>query len=164
MIRGIHHIGMYAKNFDAMRHFYKNAFGFVGAGEEMSWTSNPFGDALTGVENAGGRLTTLKGPNCCIEMFEFSSPSPREGGPASPSDLGYTQMSVEVTDIDADMARLEGLGMTFTADKPGDMGFVKSIYGRDPDGNVIELQQIMDDGPLAFHNFAIAAPIAEPVA
>jgi glyoxylase I family protein len=156
MIRGIHHIGMHAKNFDAMRQFYKDAFGFVEIGEEMSWTPNPYGDALMGVKNAGGRLTTLKGPNCCIEMFEFTSPPPRAGGPASPNDHGYTHLSVEVTDIDKDMARLKALGMTFTAEQPGDLGFVKSIYGRDPDGNVIELQQIMDGGPLAFENFEIA--------
>lgn len=157
MIRGIHHIGMHTKNFEAMRKFYKEAFGFVEVGEEMSWTPNPFGDALMGIQNGAGRLITLKGPNCCIEMFEFTSPPPREGGPNQPNDLGYTHLSVECTDIEKDMERLKGLGMTFTAPAPGDLGTVKSIYGRDPDGNVIELQQIMDKGPLAFENFSIAA-------
>jgi catechol 2,3-dioxygenase-like lactoylglutathione lyase family enzyme len=122
----------------------------------MAWEPNPWGDALMGVKNAGGRLITLKGPNCCIEMFEFTSPPPRAGEPNQPNDHGYTHFSVEVTDIEEEMERLKGLGMTFTAEAVGDMGTVKSIYGRDPDGNTIELQQIMDGGPLAFENFAIA--------
>jgi hypothetical protein len=31
--------------------------------------------------------------------------------------------------------------MTFNDRKPVDMGHVKTLYGRDPEGNVIELQQ-----------------------
>lgn len=158
MIRGIHHIGLHSKNFDAMRKFYKDAFGFEEVGEEMRWTPHPYGDALLGVKNASGRLVTLKGANCCVELFEYYSPPPRDAGPAQPNDYGYTHFSVEVTDIEEEFERLKGLGMTFTADAPGDLGTVKSIYGRDPDGNVIELQQIMDNGPLAFENFSIASP------
>jgi glyoxylase I family protein len=154
MIRGIHHIGMHTKNFDAMRQFYKDAFGFVEIGEETSWTQNPRGDALMGVTNGSGRLTTLKGPNCCIEMFEFYTPEPRDCGPALPSDVGYTHFSVEVTGIDDEFERLKGLGMTFTAKRPANIGWVKSIYGRDPDGNTIELQEILDGGPLAFENLS----------
>jgi glyoxylase I family protein len=33
------------------------------------------------------------------------------------------------------------LGMTFGAPQPMDAGHVKSVYGRDPEGNVIEIQQ-----------------------
>jgi catechol 2,3-dioxygenase-like lactoylglutathione lyase family enzyme len=157
MIRGIHHIGMHTKNFDAMRSFYKDALGFEEVGKEMSWTPNARADSLMGIKNGSGRLITLKGPNCSIELFEYYSPPPRDAGPAAPNDLGYTHFSVEVTDIEAEYERMKGLGMTFTAEAPINMGFAKSIYGRDPDGNVIELQQIMDNGPLAFENFSIAA-------
>ena len=156
MIRGIHHIGLHSKNFDAMRTFYKEAFGFEEVGEEMSWTPNDFGDALTGVKNGAARLVTLKAPNCFLELFEWFSPPPREGGPASPNDFGYTHFAVECSDIEADFERLKGLGMTFSIDKPGDLGSVKSVYGRDPDGNVIELQQIMRAGPLALEALSIA--------
>ena len=74
MIRGIHHIGLHSKNFDKMRKFYKDAFGFEEVGEEMSWTPNDFGDALTGVKNSAARLVTLKAPNCFLELFEWFSP------------------------------------------------------------------------------------------
>lgn len=35
----------------------------------------------------------------------------------------------------------EKMGMTFGAPGPIDMGHMKSVHGRDPEGNVIELQQ-----------------------
>ena len=34
--------------------------------------------------------------------------------------------------------------MTFGAPHPMDAGHVKSVYGRDPEGNVIEIQQTAD--------------------
>ena len=145
MIRGIHHIGLHSKNFEAMRTFYKQAFGFEEVGEEISWEATPFGDSLTGVENSSARLVTLKGPNCCIELFEYWSPPPRDCGPAAPNDYGFTHFCLEVTDIEEEYKRLKALGMTFSADAPGDLGVFKSIYGRDPDGNVIELQETTSD-------------------
>jgi catechol 2,3-dioxygenase-like lactoylglutathione lyase family enzyme len=157
MIRGIHHIGMHTKNFDAMRQFYKDALGFEEVGKEASWTANARADSLMGVENCSGRLTTLKGPNCSIELFEYFSPPPRDAGPAAPNDLGYTHIGVEVTDIEAEFERMKALGVTFTADAPVNVGFAKSVYGRDPDGNVIELQQIVETNPLAFENYSATA-------
>jgi len=156
MIRGIHHVAMHARNLDAMRLFYKDAFGFEQVGEEASWTPNPFGDALMGVTNGAGRTVMLKAPNCFLEMFEWVSPAPRHGGPAAPSDLGYTHFSVEVTDIEQEFVRLKGLGMTFTMDRPGDLGDIKSIYGRDPEGNVIELQEVVNREAYAFESLSIA--------
>ena len=44
-------------------------------------------------------------------------------------------------DIEKEFERLKGLGMTFSQPGPIDVGHVKSIYGRDPEGNLIELQQ-----------------------
>lgn len=156
MIRGIHHVAMHARDLDAMRLFYKDAFGFEQVGEEASWTANAFGDALMGVTNGAGRTVMLKAPNCFLEMFEWVSPAPREGGPAQPNDLGYTHFSVEVTDIDAEYERLKGLGMTFSIDRPADLGDIKSVYGRDPEGNVIELQEVVSREAYAFESLGIA--------
>jgi len=50
-----------------------------------------------------------------------------------------------------------------TESAPGDAVPKTGIYGRDPDGNVIELQQTKDTHPLAFENFSIAAERAPEV-
>ncbi len=47
----------------------------------------------------------------------------------------------DVTDIEMEFERLRTVGMTFGEPSPLDVGHVKSIYGRDPEGNVIEIQQ-----------------------
>ena len=41
--------------------------------------------------------------------------------------------------------RLKTLGMTFGQPAPIDVGHVKSIYGRDPEGNLIEIQQTAEN-------------------
>jgi len=48
-----------------------------------------------------------------------------------------------VTDLDAEYARLKAAGMTFHC-PPQSIGMdVRTTYGRDPDGNVIELQEVL---------------------
>ena len=52
-------------------------------------------------------------------------------------------------DIQAEYERLSAAGMRFHC-PPLDMGAVKATYGRDPDGNVVELQEILtEDSPIA---------------
>lgn len=150
MIRGIHHIALHTPHFDAMRQFYREAFGFEQVGPELRWTPTPEGDATIGVKNAAGRTLLVKSKNCHLELFEYFSPPPRAAGPAQPNDYGYTHFCVEVTNIEQEFTRLKGLGMTFTADKPLDLGFAKAVYGRDPDGNVIELQESLESDDRAY--------------
>ena len=69
-----------------------------------------------------------------------------------PYDKGYTHFCVDVTDIEQEFIRLRELGMTFSQPGPIDVGHVKTIYGRDPEGNLIEIQQTIEgkcDFPLA---------------
>ena len=70
-----------------------------------------------------------------------SAPAPSSTRPLRPFDKGYTHFCVDVTDIDREYERLRAVGMTFGHPAPLDAGHVKTIYGRDPEGNVIEIQQ-----------------------
>ena len=72
-----------------------------------------------------------------------------------PFDKGYTHFCVDVTDIEQEYERLKGLGMTFSQPGPIDVGHVKSIYGRDPEGNLIEIPA--DRSALRFPAEQIAA-------
>ena len=154
MIRGIHHIALHTPHFDDQIRFYREAFGFERVGEVLSWEPSQISDDTIGVKNSAARLALMKCKNCYIELFEYHSPPPRPGGPAQPNDYGYTHFAVEVTEIEKEYTRLKALGMTFTADKPTDLGFVKAIYGRDPDGNVIELQQFPETDDCAYGKLA----------
>ena len=58
-------------------------------------------------------------------------------------DHGITHLCLDVSDIDAEYARLKGAGMRFHC-PPQDLGAARATYGRDPDGNVVELQEVME--------------------
>ena len=74
--------------------------------------------------------------------------------PRQPYHRGYTHFALDVVDIDAEYQRLSENGMTFHAPPPSreEMGgsALRAIYGRDPDGNIIELQEIVDPDRVRF--------------
>jgi catechol 2,3-dioxygenase-like lactoylglutathione lyase family enzyme len=141
MIRGIHHVSIHVRNLDRMLKFYREAFGFETVGEEFSWSDNPTLDRILDVPGSAAKGAMLRAGSCYLEMFQFSAPTPRVTDPLRPFDKGYTHFCVDVTDIDQEVKRLQGLGMTFGDRTPVDMGHVKTLYGRDPEGNVIEVQE-----------------------
>ncbi len=96
----------------------------------------------------------LAADNCYLELFHYTSPEPDDSRrPNRPYDHGYTHFCVDVTDIDQEVERLSRLGMRFDRPqgrgKPIDVGIVKAIYGKDPEGNLIELQEAAEQCP--FH-------------
>ena len=65
---------------------------------------------------------------------------------------GYTHMALEVTDGAAVKEQLDGavIPITETVELPGGAVF---FFVRDPDGNVIELQEVLDQSnPIALKN------------
>lgn len=141
MIRGIHHVAVHVHDMERMIGFYREAFGFEVVGEPFSWENSEFIDRIVDVPRSAARGAMLRAGTCYIEMFQYSAPSPTVKRALQPFDKGYTHFCVDVTDIEQEFERLRGLGMTFSQPGPIDVGHVKSIYGRDPEGNLIELQQ-----------------------
>jgi len=134
-------VAVHVRDLDRMLKFYKQAFGFEVVGEEFSWSDNPTLDRILDVPGSAAKGAMLRAGTCYLEMFEFIAPEPKSETPLRPFDKGYTHFCVDVTDIERECTRLQGLGMTFGDRTPVDVGHVKSLYGRDPEGNVIELQQ-----------------------
>jgi glyoxylase I family protein len=145
MIRGIHHVAVHVRDLDRMTKFYRDAFGFEPAGEQFSWRDNALIDQLIDVNGSAAQGIMLRAGCCYIELFQFSAPEPVSTRPLRPFDRGYTHFCVDVTDIEKEIQRLGAIGMSFAQPGPLDVGHVKSIYGRDPEGNVIEIQQTSED-------------------
>ena len=150
MIRGIHHVAVHCRDLDRMIAFYKDAFGFEMVGGQFEWQDAEIVCRLIDVPGSAARGCMLKAGTCYMELFQFSAPEPQSPDPKRPFDKGYTHMCIDVTDIEKEYERLKTLGMTFGHPAPIDMGHVKSVYGRDPEGNVIEIQQTAEvcDFPL----------------
>jgi catechol 2,3-dioxygenase-like lactoylglutathione lyase family enzyme len=124
-----------------MLKFYSQAFGFEVVGEAFSWSDSAVIDRIIDVPGSAARGAMLRAGTCYLEMFQFAAPEPLSVRPLRPFDKGYTHFCVDVTDIEQECERLQALGMSFGDRTPVDAGHVKSLYGRDPEGNVIELQQ-----------------------
>jgi catechol 2,3-dioxygenase-like lactoylglutathione lyase family enzyme len=153
VIRGIHHVAIATANLDRLAAFYTDVFGFRQV-MSTSWSKRPIIDRIIGVEGSAARQIMLQAGNAYLELFEYSAPVglPAPSSP-SPADHGYTHFCIDVVDIDAEYQRLSANGMQFhgpppTTDELGGSS-IRAIYGRDPDGNIVELQEVLDTG-LAF--------------
>ncbi|CAN7226284.1 VOC family protein [Phenylobacterium sp. LjRoot219] len=147
MIRGIHHVAINTPNLDRLVAFYRDVVGFeVVESTGFEWSDSPEIDTIVGIKGSASKVVMLKAANSYIEMFEYQRPAARYADRLNPSDHGYTHICLDVTDVDAEYARLSQNGMTFHAPPTSvEGGRIKTVYGRDPDGNIIELQQLAAD-------------------
>ena len=139
MIRGIHHIALHTPDLERLLRFYRDLIGFEEV-SRASWQGNALIDEVIGVRSSAAKQAMLRAGNVHLELFEYTSPASRAAAPLRPNDHGYTHLCLDVTDIEQEFDRLSRAGMVFTR-RPGDFGAVKAVYGRDPDGNVVEIQE-----------------------
>jgi len=152
MIRGIHHVAVHVHDLDRMITFYREAFGFEVVGEPFEWEDNEFIDRIVDVPKSSARGAMLRAGTCYMELFQYRAPAPGVTTALNPQDKGYTHFCVDVVGVEAEFERLKGLGMTFSEPAPIVMDHVKTLYGRDPEGNLIELQETVSghcDFPLS---------------
>lgn len=148
MIKGVHHVAISTPDMERITHFYRDILGFD-VESEVEWQANTelgaLCDTIIDLKNSSAKSIMLRKGGMIIEFFQYSSPVPK---PVDPErrvcDHGYTHVCLEVKDIDAEFERLQKAGMSFHARPPkGEPGGLRAIYGRDPDGNVVELMEIL---------------------
>lgn len=144
---GLHHIAVSTPDIERITAFYHEALGFERESEITCWksgtTAGGWVDDVTGLKNSSGRAVMLRKGNIRIEFFEFESPKPTLLSDRRVCDYGYTHICLTVDDMDAEYKRLKDAGMGFHARPPKNpLGGLRAIYGRDPDGNVIELLEV----------------------
>lgn len=164
MIRGIHHVALSTPDLDRLIAFYVDGLGFEVV-MEAQIAQRPIVDQMIGLDGVEFRQAMLKAGNCYVEVFEYTSPTPVPKDPNHPaSNHGYTHFCLDVVDIDAEYERLSAAGMTFhrpppTLDEIGGSGALRAIYGRDPDGNIIELQEVLEPRiPFSLEQTSLAGP------
>lgn len=142
MIRGIHHTSISTGDLERSLGFYRDLLGvevlFVNdfSGEEI--------ENITALPGATGKVAMLRAANSHIELFEYATPEAEPGDPARPvCNHGLTHICFDVTDLPSEYERLKAAGVTFHC-PPQSLGrSVRTTYARDPDGNVVELQEIL---------------------
>ena len=147
MIRGIHHTAISVGNLEKALAFYRGVLHFEVVMEGGWKTGSAQADRVVGLKDTAARFAMLSKGDSRIELFEYSSPTPKQADPTRRvCDHGYTHICLEVEDIDSEYERLKAGGMTFHAPPQEALGNMRAIYGRDPDGNVIELLEIVEQG------------------
>lgn len=149
MIKGVLHIGISTRDIKRLSHFYCEVLGFELVGEADWEPGTEFGDQIdriTGLNNTASKIAMVSNGSLKIEMFEYRLPPPKpKASDWQVCDHGYTHICLEVEDIEGEYERLRDAGMTFHAPPPKEFAKgLKAIYGRDPEGHVIEILEYAD--------------------
>jgi catechol 2,3-dioxygenase-like lactoylglutathione lyase family enzyme len=149
-IKGIHHLAISVPDIEQARQFYCGVLGFELA-EAFNFGPDEESDLVTQVENAAADVLMLRAGNVHLEVFAFKNDGVNEQPPNRPvCDHGYTHFALEVDgDIDAVYEHLANSGVSWHAPLVGNLdedGY-RVTYGRDPFGNVIEIQKLSTTNP-----------------
>lgn len=142
MILGANHVALSVPDIDRAVEFYCGLLGF----EKVIETGWPVGteaaDQILAVKGTSARVVHLRTTNLMIELFQFVAGNPAPQDTNRPViDHGITHLALAVTDIEAEHARLSAAGMRFHSAPTWVAPGVRTAYGRDPFGNVIELEE-----------------------
>jgi glyoxylase I family protein len=151
MIRGIHHVGVHVRDLDRMIRFYREAFGFELVGEPFGWRDNAFIDSIVDVPNSAARGADVARGHLLSRNVPVQPAGARLRPTAATLRQGLHAFLRGRDGHRGGVQRLKALGMTFSQPAPIDVGHVKTIYGRDPEGNLIEIQQTAEHCDFPLH-------------
>ncbi len=144
-IKGIHHVGISVPNLERAVEFYSGTLGLELV-DRWDFACNSTIDQLMSLRGASAKTVMLAAGNIYLEIFEFSVPNPNTQDALRPvCDHGYTHLAFEVENIFTTYAKFENAGVHWHSPLADDIeadGSITTAYGRDPFGNVIEIQQL----------------------
>ena len=146
-LKGVHHVGIGVQHYDVMKHFYS----------DVLHCKDVFGGEFKDVHNAmpevfrqsphkfSGIIFRQKAGGIFVELIKMSYPIPRPiRRHKRYGDIGMNKMTIAVNNVESfyasykDSANL--MSEPKTAKLPG-WGAYRFVYGRDPEGNLIEFAE-----------------------
>jgi glyoxylase I family protein len=149
---GIHHFGIACADADRSIAFYRDRFGLqVVADREVE--AGGFVEKITGTPGAHVRIVHLSGYGINFELLEYKAPrGDRRARHVNHAGSGH--LCFVTDDLDAFCDELKANGVTIrsmgaspitTVGGPNDGG--KGLYVEDPDGNAVEIIQLVRPWP-----------------
>lgn len=149
MINGVHHISISTRDLDKMLGFYRDLLGLSVRSSLVAETTAPAFQAVVGLKDAAFRGAWLRAGNVEIEFFNYTNPVGRPVEARPSCDAGIRHICFDVTDIRSEYERLAAAGIEFLSEPQHLAGAnVWSVYARDPEGNIVELQEILPGSSL----------------
>jgi catechol 2,3-dioxygenase-like lactoylglutathione lyase family enzyme len=150
LLLGLHHVAISSPDVERLLGFYRDQLGLK-VEFDGSWEGGTeLADTVLGLRQTAGRQVLLRLGSAYLELFEFRNPPGRAGDPDRPvCDHGITHLCVDVADVDRAYERLSAAGVRFHSPPQDLFPGVRTCYSRDPDGNVVEIQQLAMKHPFA---------------
>lgn len=110
-------------------------------------------DQVSGLDGAEIEMAWFQVRNLELEIIQYlSHPTQTSSAPRPVDALGYNMIVFEVTDLGAVRQKLVAAGGVVVSEAlPMDGGL--SLFGRDPDGNLLGFQQLAPSSTLSSQNF-----------
>ena len=140
------HTNIVARDWRALAAFYEDVFECRVEGpvrdQRGAWLDRGIGIEGVGLEGVHLRLPGCGEDGPTLEIYTYTPSLP--GAEPSPVRPGYGHIAFRVDDVDATLAAVVAsggstLGRVSRADVDG-VGRLTFVYARDPEGNVLELQ------------------------
>jgi catechol 2,3-dioxygenase-like lactoylglutathione lyase family enzyme len=146
MIGGVHHTGISTPDIARLIAFYRDVMGFELCYELSVDQPAASVDAMLEMDGVTVKMAMMRTGSSYIELLQFDTPAGDPRGPGwKLADHGINHICLMVDDIDAEYARLKAAGMQFNAPPVRHENRPTCVcYGRDPDGNRIELMEFAD--------------------
>jgi catechol 2,3-dioxygenase-like lactoylglutathione lyase family enzyme len=146
MISGVHHVGFSTPDIERLIAFYRDVVGFEVALRIEHGTPSDQLDRMVEMDGVTSRMALLRAGNVFLELIQFNSPPGRpRPDDWKIADHGIGHIGLLVDDIDAEYARLSAAGMHFHAPPVHNEGRpTAACWGRDPDGNRVEIIEVRD--------------------
>lgn len=142
-MKGIRHTGIVVKDMEKALYFYRDLLGFKIV-KKMQESGN-YIDTVCGVTNISVITVKLSADdNNLIELLCFLSPVSKNDTAKGLTDAGFSHISCSVENIDAIYDRLSKAGIWFNSlPQASSDGYAKVAFCRDPEGNFIELVEVL---------------------
>lgn len=149
MIRGVHHVSLATADMDKCIHFYRDLLGMtLDRATPVGPGLKPF-EVIVGLQNTQLQSAAFNLGNLHMEVFCYHNPKPQAGERRPASDVGIRHIAFDVKDIFAEYERLKAAGVDFIS-PPQHVpeGKCTSVYFYDPDGNIVEMQELFEGTPV----------------
>lgn len=154
MILGLHHTAVATADLERFVDHYQRWFGFERVADGGWDSGNERIGRMVQLPGSSARYAMLRLGGYYIEVFQYLDPDGVRMERRM-CDPGLIHICLCVDDVWAEYHRLSALGMEFHC-PPGGSETMLATYGRDCDGNVVELLQIIaEDHPFPFRGAAV---------
>jgi glyoxylase I family protein len=160
-INKFRHVAIIVKDLDKMVDFYTKVMGF-NVKRMIEIESEDFRKGIS-IPNAKAKVAHLTHPDLAmeLELFEFYNNQNDNPNPDISNMPGYRHIAFIVEDLEQCYKTLKDNNIEFfsepiTVKEPASVAGFKFVYFKDPEGNIIELNQLPESEIKSIKNFNVA--------